>query len=146
MSIFATLVGSQLRWRRSPNEWKSFWQAMRLPQTNGRDGRRAVRLFSVFRRARRSRPTKETTVVRLHSYYGSHLRRRQADRRYSNVTLHPVMKPAGATADSAMLVTGHFLFTITSRSLPGNVATQLPSFASRITEVISLSVPSGLKV
>ena len=37
-----------------------------------------------------------------------------------------------------------FLLFITSLSLPGNVATQLPSFVSRITEVSNLSVPSGL--
>lgn len=37
-----------------------------------------------------------------------------------------------------------FLLFITSFSLPGNVATQLPSFVSRITEVRNLSVPSGL--
>ena len=37
-----------------------------------------------------------------------------------------------------------FLLVITSFSLPGNVATQLPSFVSRITEVRNLSVPSGL--
>ena len=39
-----------------------------------------------------------------------------------------------------------FLLFITSFSLPGNVATQLPSFVSRITEVRNLSVPSGLYV
>jgi hypothetical protein len=37
-----------------------------------------------------------------------------------------------------------FLLFITSFSLPGNVATQLPSFVCRITEVRNLSVPSGL--